>query len=282
LNIRRHLFSAVIAALAVAFLWVPLLMTVINAVNRDDTLTGWGGATLRWFGEAARNADARAGLRSTLMIAIATSLLSVVIAMTGALWWRRAGARARRAFDLLVYLRIVLPEVVFAASLFLFMSRVRFPLGMTAVVIGHTVWASAYATLILQAGVIGLDPMLEDAAADLGATPLRTFRRVILPSLLPAILAAVLLTFTFSFDDVVTSFYLAGSKVAPLPVVLLSMIRFRIGPEINAIGLLVMAITISTMVIALLLSSRMGRRSRSPLPIAAPVPLVRPSEGADR
>jgi ABC-type spermidine/putrescine transport system permease subunit II len=281
LNVRRHLFSAVIAALALAFLWVPLLMTVINAVNKDDTLTGWGGATLHWFGEAAGNTDARSGLRSTLLIAIATSVLSVAIAVTGALWWRRAGASARRAFDLLVYLRIVLPEVVFAASLFLFMSRVDFPLGTTAVVIGHTVWASAYATLILQAGVIGLDPALEDAAADLGATAVRTFRRVILPSLLPAILAAALLTFTFSFDDVVTSFYLAGSKVAPLPVVLLSMIRFRIGPEINAIGLLVMAITIATMAITLLLSSRMARRSRAPLPIPGTVQRDEPVEEVD-
>lgn len=273
MSIRRHLFSAIVALLALAFLWVPLLMTVINAVNRDDTLTGWGGATLRWFGEAARNEDARSGLRATLVIAVATSALSVALAVTGALWWRKAGPRARRAFDLLVYLRILLPEVVFAAALFIFMSRWEFPLGTVAVVIGQTVWASAYATLILQAGVVGLDPVLEDAAADLGATPLRTFRRVILPSLLPAILAASLLTFTFSFDDVVTSFYLAGSQVAPLPVVLLSMIRFRISPEINAIGLLVMAITITTMATVLLLSSRMGRRSRARLPIAIPIAL---------
>jgi spermidine/putrescine transport system permease protein len=279
MNVRRHLFSAIVAVLALAFLWVPLLMTVINAVNRDETLTGWGGATLRWFGEAARNEDARGGLRATLVIAVATSVLSVALAVTGALWWRKAGPRARRAFDLLVYLRILLPEVVFAAALFIFMSRWEFPLGTVAVVIGHTVWASAYATLILQAGVVGLDPVLEDAAADLGATPLRAFRRVILPALLPAILAASLLTFTFSFDDVVTSFYLAGSQVAPLPVVLLSMIRFRIGPEINAIGLLVMAITITTMATVLLLSSRMGRRSRARLPIATPIALE--SSGAE-
>jgi ABC-type spermidine/putrescine transport system permease subunit II len=262
-NFRRHLFSGIVGVLVLGFLWIPLLMTVVNALNRDELLSRWGGATFRWFGVALQNADARNGLRASLTIALATSVLSVVIAVTGALWWRKAGRRARRAFDLLVYLRIVLPEVVFAAALFIFLSRWGFPLGTLAVVIGHTVWASAYATLVIQSRVIGLDPSLEDAAADLGATPLRTFRRVTVPALVPAILAAGLLTFTFSFDDVVTSFYLAGSQVAPLPVVLLSMIRFRIGPQINAIGLLVMGITIVTMAIVLLLVSKTSQRSRA-------------------
>jgi ABC-type spermidine/putrescine transport system permease subunit II len=133
------------------------------------------------------------------------------------------------------------------------------------VVIGHVVWNSAYATLIIQARVVTLDPALEDAAADLGANPWRVFRRVTFPGLLPGIVAAGLLVFTFSFDDVVTSYFLTGSGTAPLPVVLLSMIRFRITPEINAIGMLVMLFTVSMFAIGFIAVTQMGRGARRAL-----------------
>ncbi len=102
--------------------------------------------------------------------------------MTGALWWRRALAEgAGSSYDGLVYARIIVPEVVFATALFFLFLKIHFTLGLTAIVIGHTVWNSAYATLIIvQARMTGLDPALEEAAADLGATPWRTFRRVTL------------------------------------------------------------------------------------------------------
>ena len=105
---------------------------------------------------------------------------------------------------------------------------------------------SAYSTLIIQARLIGLDPALEEAAADLGATPWRAFRRVTLITLMPAIIAAGLLAFTFSLDDVVTSYFLQGTAQSPLPFVLLGMIRFRITPEINAVGAALMLITLTT------------------------------------
>jgi spermidine/putrescine transport system permease protein len=133
------------------------------------------------------------------------------------------------------------------------------------VVIGHVVWNSAYATLIIQARVATLDPALEDAASDLGANPWRVFRRVTLPGLLPGIVAAGLLAFTFSFDDVVTSYFLTGAGTAPLPVVLLSMIRFRITPEINAIGMLVMLFTVSMFAIGFIAVTQMGRGARKAL-----------------
>src|SRR4029077_6786740 len=134
--------------------------------------------------------------------------------------------------------------VVFATALFFLFLKVHFSLGLTAIVIGHTVWNSAYAAIIVQARMAGLDPALEEAAADLGATPWRAFRRVTLAALMPAIIAAGLLAFTFSLDDVVTSYFLQGTSQSPLPIVLLGMIRFRITPEINAVGVFVMLLTV--------------------------------------
>jgi ABC-type spermidine/putrescine transport system permease subunit II len=261
-KLRGHLVSGVIAIVVLSFLWAPLLMTVVNAVNRDELLTSWSGVTLKWFRQALDNTDARSGLAATLKIAVASSLASAVIAVTGAMWWRGASRRGRRVFDVLTYMRIIMPEVVFAVALFLLFTKINVPLGALAVIAGHTVWNSAYATLIVQSRVITLDPILEDAAADLGATPVGAFGRVTLPILMPAVAAAGLLAFTFSFDDLVTSFYMSGTRIETLPVVLLSMIRFRISPEINAIGILVMATTITSMSTLYFLLSRNAQRGR--------------------
>jgi ABC-type spermidine/putrescine transport system permease subunit II len=265
MRMRRHWFSGLIALAVIVFLWAPLVIVAINSVNSDTLLVSWKGFTTHWYSQAAHNGTVQSGVKQTMTIALGSTAISLVLAVTGALWWRRASPRARRTFDGLTYLRIMLPEVVFAVALFLLFSKIQFPLGTTAVVIGHVVWNSAYATLIIQARVATLDPALEDAASDLGANPWRVFRRVTLPGLLPGIVAAGLLAFTFSFDDVVTSYFLTGAGTAPLPVVLLSMIRFRITPEINAIGMLVMLFTVSMFAIGFIAVTQMGRGARKAL-----------------
>ena len=281
MRLRRHLVSGIIAIVVLSCLWAPLLMTAMNALNKDELASHWGGATLQWFRQALANPDARTGLATTLKIAIGSSLASVIIAVTGAMWWRGASPRGRRAFDVLTYMRIIMPEVVFAVALFLLFTKIHVPLGALAVIAGHTVWNSAYATLIVQSRVITLDPILEDAAADLGATPVGAFRRVTLPILLPAVAAAGVLAFTFSFDDLVTSFYMSGTRIETLPVVLLSMIRFRITPQINAIGIAVMATTMVSISLLYFLLSRNAQRGRggmlpTPIPFDVEVPAAKP------
>jgi ABC-type spermidine/putrescine transport system permease subunit II len=262
-RIRRHPFAAALSLLILAFLWIPLVVVAVNSFNQQTIMAGWGGFTTHWYRLALNDPDVRTGLETTLIIAVASSLLSLVIAVTGALWWRNAGRRARAVYDGLIFARIILPEVVFATALFFLFLKINFQLGLGAIVIGHTVWNSAYAAIIVQARMAGLDPALEEAAADLGATPWRAFRRVTLAALLPAIIAAGLLAFTFSFDDVVTSVFLQGASNSPLPIVLLGMIRFRITPEINAIGLLVMLFTVSLMTVAVLFYATAGSLGRS-------------------
>jgi ABC-type spermidine/putrescine transport system permease subunit II len=265
MSIRRHAFAASLSLLILLFLWLPLVVVAVNSLNSETLMASWGGFTTQWFRMAWGDENVRSGLRTTLLIAVASSVLSLVVAVSGALWWRHASPKARAVYDGLIYARIILPEVVFATAIFFLFIKIHFGLGLTAMIIGHTVWNSAYAAIIVQARMAGLDPALEEAAADLGATPWRTFRRVTLSALMPAIIAAGLLAFTFSFDDVVTSLFLQGTAQSPLPVVILGMIRFRITPEINAIGLLVMLFTVAVMsfaVISYATAGALGRSSR--------------------
>jgi ABC-type spermidine/putrescine transport system permease subunit II len=264
-SIRRHPVAAVLSFAILGFLWLPLIAVIVNSFNTSTLMAGWGGATGHWYRLAFSDENVRSGLRTTLEIATLSTLVSLVVAVSGALWWRRAPRRARAVYDGFVYARIILPEVVFATALFFLFLKVHFTLGLTAIVIGHSVWNSAYATVIIQARLIDLDPALEEAAADLGATPWRAFRRVTLMTLLPAIVAAGLLAFTFSFDDVVTSFFLQGTSSSPLPIVIFGMIRFRITPEINAIGVMVMLFTVALMSLAvttLVAAGAVGRSAR--------------------
>jgi ABC-type spermidine/putrescine transport system permease subunit II len=252
----RHLGLAAFTLCVFAFLYAPIGLVLVNAFNRDELLVGWGGFTTEWFRTAFADQRVRDDFRTSVVIAALSAAISLVIAVTAGLWWRGTSARLRRTLDATTYMRIVLPEVVAALALFVLFRRLNFELGTATIVAGHVVFNSAYATVIVQARLATLDRTLEEAAADLGAPPRRVFRRVTLPLLMPAIIVAALLTFSFSFDDVVSSTFLAGTGAETLPMLLLGLVRFRITPEVNAIGAGVMAITMLTVGLALFFVGR--------------------------
>lgn len=267
MTFRRHPFAAAVSVIVIALLWMPLTIVAINAVNRNELLVGWSGGTLRWFRDAFHDQDVRDGLRLTMIVGALSTAISVPLAVTGALWWRGASRWGRRWYEVLIYLNVILPEVVFASALFLLFVRVGVKLGLPAIVIGHSVWNAAYAFLIMQARLAALDPTLEEAAADLGANARQVFRRVTVPALVPGIVVASLIAFTFSFDDVITTYFLAGSSGNTLPVVLFGLIRFRVTPEVNAIGVMVMVFTAGVATLGYLLLAKVNRTRRGALPL---------------
>lgn len=264
--LRRHAFVAAVSFVVIALLWAPLVIISINAVNRNELLVGWSGATLRWFRAAFVDQDVRDGLRLTMVVGALSTAIAVPLAVTGALWWRGASRSGRRLYDVLIYVNVILPEVVFASALFLLFIQAGVPVGLPAIVIGHSVWNTAFAFLIVQARLVALDPTLEEAAADLGANQRQVFWRVIAPALVPGIIVAALIAFTFSFDDIITTFFLAGSSGNTLPVVLFGLIRFRVTPEVNAIGVMVMLFTAGVATLGYLILTRVNR-GRGGLPL---------------
>ena len=267
---RRPSLSGAWTVMVLVFLYAPIVIVLVNAFNAERSLTGWGGFTFDWFETAFSNEETVTALWASVKIAVISTVLSLVLAVTVGLWARRASPRWLGTLDATTYMRIVLPEIVIAVGLFVLFRRLDIGFGLVTVVIGHVVFNSAFATVIIQARLASLTSTLEEAAADLGARPHRVFRRVTLPLLTPAILVAGLLTFTFSFDNVITSSFLAGDT-APLPVRILGLIRFRLTPEVNAIAAGVMLITLVSFVLAVaavglrgagatLLGVRLGRR----------------------
>ncbi|UMP06922.1 ABC transporter permease [Amycolatopsis sp. EV170708-02-1] len=263
---RGPRIASVLTGFVLTALYAPIALVVVNSFNADERLASWGGVTFRWWVEAMNDTRILEDLWLSLIVASATTILSVSLALADALWWRRASSRARRLLDGVVFARIVLPEVVLALGLFLGAEQFGVPLGIAAIVIGQAVFCSAYATVLIQARLSTMGTELEDAAADLGAPPGRILRGVTLPVLAPSVLAAGLMVLTFSLDDVVVAQFLGGTEAETLPVLLLGKIRLTVSPEINAIGTALMLVT-ALPVIFLLSKGRLtvpGRRGRPP------------------
>jgi spermidine/putrescine transport system permease protein len=254
-NYRRPWLLYVAAAVAYVFLFAPITLVIINSFNSNSELSGWGGFTFRWYGQAWGNSIVVNGAENSLLIAVVVTAASAVLGTGAALALHRSRRWTRAILNGVTYARIVIPELVIALALLIFFSRIGFPRGVASIILGHIVFDSAYVTIIVSARLASRDAATDEAARDLGATPWRAFRRVLLPDLMPAIITSALLAFTFSLDDVVTSFFLSGS-VNTLPLVILSLIRQQVTPAVNALGVTLMAVSTTMMGVFVYLNYR--------------------------
>jgi spermidine/putrescine transport system permease protein len=192
-----------------------------------------------------------------------TALLATTLGSMAAIGLRNVRKRTRNAFDALMYMTLITPELVAAIASLVAFVTIGLPLGPVAIVITHSIFNTAVVTLIVRSRLAGMDRALEEASADLGASKWETFREVTLPQLTPAIVAGALLSFTFSFDDVVLSTFVSGPGSTPLPVRIFSELRFGLSPKINVVAVVTLSLTLTLIVIAQLMLRRETKRSRT-------------------
>lgn len=232
------------AVLVYIFLFTPILVVVIYSFNRGRFLLTWDGFGTDWYGVALQNDGIQRALATSVRVAAVNSIVAVVLGtMAGIALARRAG-KWSRPFLILVFLILVAPEIVDAISYLIFFVRINLGWSFARLVIGHSIFNSAVVTLIVLARLQGLDESLEEAAADLGATPWRAFRQITLPLMLPAVLAGALLSFTFSLDDVIISSFVSTSGGTTLPVYVFSALRTGLRGDLAAISTVTLAATL--------------------------------------
>ena len=241
------------------FLFAPIVLVFVNSFNADETLTSWGGMTYRWYSVALHDATVVEGVKTSIEIAIASTAIATVVGTLAALGVRRSGRMVRVTTDATSYARIVMPEIVLAIGLLLTFRMFGWQLGYVAVVIGHVTLFTAFAIIIVSSRLASRDAFTDEAARDLGATAWRAFWRVTLPEIAPAVVASALLIFTFSMDNVVSSLFLSSGNMNTLPLVLFSLIRLRVTPEVNAIGAILTLVT--GLLLALFVLANAGRLS---------------------
>jgi spermidine/putrescine transport system permease protein len=228
-----------------AFLFVPIVFVIVFSFNASRLVAVWGGFSMKWYGIAWTDHAVLEALRTSLIVASINAVVAIVFGTLAAVGMVRVSRRLRGVFETMVYGTIVTPEIVIAIASLLFFVTIKFDLGIPTIVIAHVVYNTSIVALIVRARLAGMDRTLEEAAQDLGATPVRTLWRVTIPLLYPAILAGGLLAFTFSFDDFVLTFFVAGAGSTTLPLLIFSMLRFGVSPSVNAIATVMLVVTLT-------------------------------------
>ncbi|HYS30043.1 MAG TPA: ABC transporter permease [Candidatus Limnocylindria bacterium] len=246
-------------ALVYAFLFLPIATVVFFSFNASRLVDVWTGFSLKWYGTAWTDPSILDALRVSVTVAVINAVLATAFGTLAAIGMQRVGRRLRTVFETMVYGTIVTPEIVIAIASLLFFVTINIDLGIPTIVITHVVYNTSIVALIVRARLAGMDRTLEEAAADLGATPVQTLRRVTIPLLYPAILAGGLLAFTFSFDDFVLTFFVSGATSTTLPLKIFSMLRFGISPVVNAVATVMLVVTLTCIFSASLIVRRHGR-----------------------
>ena len=262
MNRRFNLFDATSLALGFAFLYLPILLLAVYSFNASRLVTVWGGLSVRWYGALMRNAALMDAAWITVRIAFLSATLATILGTLAALALARYGRfPGRTLFTGLVYAPMVMPEVITGLALLLFFVAVGLDRGFWTVTLAHTTLTLCFVTVVVQARLVGFDRSLEEAAMDLGATPLHTFFTVTLPLISPSVAAGFLLAFTLSLDDLVIASFNTGPGATTLPIRIYSQVRLGLSPEVNAASTILVGIVAVGVVTATLISKRSVMRS---------------------
>jgi spermidine/putrescine transport system permease protein/putrescine transport system permease protein len=256
----RPRFLRIFTVLVYLFLFVPILVVILFSFNSIKSLQNFEGFSLQWYQEFLQDPTLRQSLFVSLEVAALTMVIGTVIGTMLAMGLVRARTRWSPAANILMLIPLVVPEIVAGISALLIFSQLGIQLSFWTIVLAHVTFSISYVTIVVRARLASISQEVEEAAMDLGATRWQSVRLALVPALWPAIVAAGLLTFAFSFDDFVLSFFTTGEDLQPLPVRIWSAIRFGLSPTINAIGTLMMVVSLSAIGLALLIPRLFGRR----------------------
>jgi spermidine/putrescine transport system permease protein len=249
-----------VTGLVYLFLFAPIVVVMLFSFNGAKSLQVLDGLSLRWYEEFWHDESLRESLFASIEIAAITTVAATVLGTGLALGTIRSRTRTARGAALFLLIPLVTPEIVAGVSAFVLFAQVGIALSLTTIVLAHITFSISYVTIVVRGRLAAMGSELEEAALDLGATPWQAVRLVTLPALWPAILAAAMIVFALSFDDFVLSFFTTGESPQPLPVRIYSALRFGISPTINAVGTLMLVVSLFFIALAVLLPRLLGRR----------------------
>ncbi|MCF7761803.1 MAG: ABC transporter permease [Cephaloticoccus sp.] len=231
--------------LVFAFLYVPIAVLAVFSFNSSRLNIVWESFSLEWYGRLFDNAPLIKAAKNSLIIASATTVLSVIIGTVGAWLLHRYRYRFSRLIQTLVAIPMVMPEILMGISLLILFATVGIKLGFSTVIIGHVTFSFPFVLVAVQARLQGLDPALEEAALDLGATPFQAFWLVVVPCLKPAIIAGALMAFTLSMDELIVTFFTRSAASVTLPIQVYGLARVGLNPMLNAPSALFIVATVA-------------------------------------
>ncbi len=254
---RLSAFNITSLILGFLFLYVPIVLLVIFSFNESKLVTVWGGFSTKWYAALLDNSGIKNAAWVTIKVAIISSTIATVLGtLAGLILARFGGFRGRTLFSGMIYAPMVMPEVITGLSLLLMFVALSVDRGIGTITIAHITFSMCYVAVVVQSRLVTFDHSLEEAAMDLGATPLRTFFQVTLPVVMPAVISGWLLSFTLSLDDLVIASFTTGPGATTLPMKIYSQVRLGVTPEINAVSTIIVGLVAAGVIIASLIAKR--------------------------
>lgn len=241
------------------FIFAPVAVVVLLSFNASQFGTfPMEGLSFRWFVELWDNDAIMRAFRTSLMLGALTSVVSTTLGIMAALAMVRYDFPGKRLVSTALVAPILIPEVVLAVGLLLFLQWLSVPKSFLLLLLGHVIFTLPFVVLVVQARLVGIRKEYEDAALSLGATRLQTFFSVTLPLMMPAVLAGMLFSFTISFDDITGTLFWKPGGVETVPTQIFAMLRNSISPEINALGTVMVVITVAVPLLGIAVARRLA------------------------
>jgi putrescine transport system permease protein len=245
-------FSKMMLWLGLVFLYAPMLILIIYSFNESKLVTVWAGFSTKWYGELLRNDKLLDAVGNSLQIAFFSASGAVILGTLAAyVLTRFRGFKGSTLLRGMITAPLVMPEVITGLSLLLLFvamaQLVGWPegRGMTTIWIAHTTFCTAYVAVVVGSRLSEMDMSIEEAARDLGASPIKVFFQITLPIIAPALISGWLLAFTLSLDDLVIASFVSGPGSTTLPMVVFSSVRLGVSPEINALATIIITLVTS-------------------------------------
>ncbi len=262
--------------LGFSFLYAPILILIIYSFNESRLVTVWSGFSIKWYFELFRDKQMMDGVMLSLSIGVMTATMAVIIGTMAAFVLTRVGSfKGETSFAFLITAPMVMPEVITGLALLLLFVSLSDTFGwpsqrgVMTIWIAHVTFTAAYVTVIIRSRLRELDQSIEEAAQDLGATPIKVFFLITLPSIAPAIAAGWLLGFTLSVDDLVITSFVSGPNATTLPMVVFSSVRLGVSPKINALATLIILVVSTATFITWWLMAKAERRRKQEMAMAS-------------
>jgi len=260
------------SALVYAFFYAPIIVLVFYSFNESQLVGRWSGFSLRWYEAFVQNDNIQSSLWVSVKICAASTVISVVLGTLAALSIERFRWWGQKAFDAVLYLPIIIPDVTMAVMMLVFFGEtaqlfnvipgVDLTNGLEKLVLSHVAFNISFVSVVVRARLANLDASMEEAAADLYASRWQAFRRVTLPQIMPGVLGGALLAVTLSLDDVVVSSFVSAVGATPVSVYVFGMLRKGVSPLINAVSVVILAASMTLVMASLVLERATGSRKR--------------------
>lgn len=240
---RPFSWQFVLTLLMYAFMYIPILILAFYSFNASRFSSNWGGFSLRWYQSLLNDSRIQSALADSLQVAFTAVGISAILGTMMAVGLAKYRFPGKGLYRGVSYLPLIIPDIAIAVATLVFLVSVGISLSIWTIIAAHIVFCLAYIAVVVSTRLTGLNPHLEEAALDLGATPFQAFVKVLLPQLMPAIFSGCLLAFVLSMDDLLIASFTAGGGANTLPMEIFSRVRTGVKPDINALSVILILVS---------------------------------------